>query len=747
MKTALLLASFAFLPAADQAIAQTAANLLPKPAFLQNDSGSFRLRSPVRIVVRGSALRPAATYLRDALATTTGYDVRIGGGAAASTITLAMRPRHDSAEAYELTVTPGGVSITGGGPAGVVWGIQTLRQLLPPDAGPSAPRPESWVLPAVTIRDAPRFPWRGALFDVGRHFFTVAEAERFIDLLSRYKLNVLHWHLTEDQGWRIEIRKYPRLTSVGAWRTEADGSRSGGFYTQQQVREVVAYARVRGITVVPEIEMPGHSSAAIAAYPWLGCTGDTITVPNSWGVFPDIYCVGKPEVLRFLEDVLDEVVELFPSRDVHIGGDEAPKDRWRACESCQALMRREGLANEDQLQSWFTRRIAAYLAGKGRRLVGWDEITEGGLPPGVAVQVWRNMAHADTVARAGQDVIASPTSHVYIDYGQSGLPLSRVYSFDPVPPGLDTGAAAHILGGEAPLWSERINRANFDLMAFPRLLALSEVLWNAGPRDFDDFRRRLADDQYARLRAAGVVPGPEDRDVLRLRIVVDTATGLARLDAERGVSDVLLRYTTDGSEPTAASPLYPDSLAFGAGTVIIQPFIGDRPMLDRRRLAFETHLARGRPVALAAPPAPRYPGTGARTLTDGLVGSSDFADGLWQGWNGPDLEAVVDLGAVQPVRVVEGSFLQVTRSWILLPRAMTVWLSEDGAAWREAGTATHDVPAEQLEPVQRRLAVAVPDGSRARYVRVRAASAGLLPAWHGGAGRPSWIFADELIVR
>jgi hexosaminidase len=728
--------------------AQSIQNLVPRPLTIVQDTGSFVLRSPVRIVARGSALRSAAEYLRDALTGATGYDVRIGGPAAGrATITLDLRTRRDSAEAYDLVVAPGGVHVTGGGTAGVVWGIQTLRQLLPPEAGQPGERRGAWTLPAVTIHDAPRFRWRGVLLDVGRHFFTVAEVKRQIDLYARYKLNVFHWHLTEDQGWRLEIRKYPRLTSVGAWRTEADGSRSGGFYTQRQVRDVVAYAHRRGITVVPEIEMPGHSSAAIASYPWLGCTSDTITVPNGWGVFADVYCVGKPEVLRFLEDVLDEVVALFPSRDVHIGGDEVPKDRWRSCESCRALMRREGLANESQLQSWFTRHIAAYLASKGRRLVGWDEITEGGLPPGVAVQVWRDMAHADSVARAGQDVIASPTSHVYLDYGQSGLPLARVYSFDPVPPGLNAEAAAHIMGGEAPLWSERINSANLDLMAFPRLLALSEVLWSAGPRDFDDFRRRLVGDHYARLRAAGVVPGPEDRDVLRLRVVVDTVSGLARVAAERGVSDIALRYTTDGSNPTSASPLYPDSLALGAGTVIVQPFVGDRPMLDRRRLAFEAHLARGRPVTIITPPGQRYQGTGPRTLTDGLIGSTDFMDGLWQGWNGPDLEAVVDLGAVRALGTVEGSFLQVTRSWILLPRTMTVWLSDDGVVWRETGSATHDVPAEHLEPLLRRLAVTLPEGARARYVKVRAVNAGALPAWHGGAGQPSWIFADELLIR
>ncbi len=739
------------------AAAQTATRaIIPRPASMTAGSGTFTLRERTTIMLAtpDPRLTEVASLLREALAAggvraevryglprpgaivleAAGWYGRTGGAAADS-------------EAYDLWVTREGVRMRAGSATGLVWAVQTFRQLLPPDFEATGPTGRDWAIPAVEIHDAPRFRWRGVLLDVGRHFFTVDEVKRQIDLYSRYKLNVFHWHLTEDQGWRIEIRRYPRLTEVGAWRTEADGSRTGGFYTQREVREVVDYARRRGVTVVPEIEMPGHSSAAIAAYPWLGCTNERITVPTTWGVFPDVYCVGKPDVLRFLENVLDEVVALFPGRYVHIGGDEVPKDRWRACAECQELMRREGLASEDELQSWFTRRIAGYLASKGRRLIGWDEITEGGLPPGVLVQVWRDMAHADSTARRGQDVIASPTSHVYLDYSQAGQSLARVHSFDPMPPGLPADAARHILGGEAPLWTERINSANLDLMAFPRLLALSEALWTSGPREFAEFQRRLDTDHYARLRAAGVVPGPEDRDVLRWSVVVDSATGRARFAVRRGVPDVLVRFTTDGTEPGPASSVYDDTTTFDAGTVIARAFVGERPMLEVRRLAFTSHLARGRPVTLGAPPAARYAGTGPRTLTDGLSGSLDFTDGLWQGWQGPDVEAVVDLGAVMPIATIEGSFLQNTRSWILLPRAMSVFLSDDGIAWRSAGEATHDVPAERLEPQRARLAVALAPGSRARFVKMVAANAGPLPAWHAGAGRQSWIFVDEIIIR
>jgi hexosaminidase len=583
--------------------------------------------------------------------------------------------------------------------------------------------------------------------DVGRHFFPAPFVKRYIDLLSRSKLNVLHWHLTEDQGWRLQIRRYPRLTEVGAWRTELDGSRYGGFYTQEEVRDIVAYARIRGVTVVPEIEMPGHSVAAIAAYPWLGCTGDTtIRVPNSWGVFQDVFCP-REATFTFLENVLTEVLALFPSPYIHIGGDEVPKDRWRACADCQELMRREGLREENELQSWFVRRMERWLSARGRRLIGWDEITEGGLAPNAVVQVWREAATIATVARQGHDLIASPSGSVYINRSPGDLTLAQVYAFEPVPQGLSAQESAHILGGEATLWSEGITTANFDLMAFPRLLAFAETLWSRGPRDLAEFRRRLAADT-ARLAALGVSVGPEDRDLLRMAPDYDSTTNSLGMRVVTGVPGIAVRYTTDGSAPTEASPLYADSIGFsGEGTIRVQAFFRGELLGDPRTITIQPSLARGRTYTLTTPPSPRYPGTGPRTLTDGALGTLDFRDGLWQGWNGPDLEAVIDLGATQAIAAVEGSFQQTMRSWILLPRDFAVWLSDDGTTWRPAGTATHDQPAERADSFLYRLTVATPAGTVARWVKVRARAFGALPAWHPGAGGPAWIFCDEIVVR
>ena len=750
--------------ASSPARAQTPTTILPRPESVEVRAGWYALPDPVRIVVAtpSARLREIAGLLRQWVATSTGARVTVAQRTAGrGDITLRLdRGAGAGPEAYTLEVDAAGVDIAAPAAAGVLWGAQTLRQLLPAQTSDirrqtsegraltaDGRRLTAPALPHIVIRDTPRFAWRGSLLDAGRHFFPAPFVKRYVDLLSRSKLNVLHWHLTEDQGWRLQIRRWPRLTEVGAWRTEPDGSRYGGFYTQAEVREVVEYARIRGVTVVPEIEMPGHSVAAIASYPWLGCTGDTtLVVANSWGVFQDVYCP-RERTFEFLESILTEVLALFPSEHIHIGGDEVPKDRWRDCADCRELMRREGLRDEDELQSWFVRRIERWLAARGRRLVGWDEITEGGLAPGAVVQVWREAATIATVARAGHDLVASPSGSTYINRSPGDLTLAQVYAFEPVPDGLTPQEAAHILGGEATLWSEGITTANLDVMAFPRLLAFAEVLWSRGPRDLADFRRRLAADT-ARLGVLGVLVGPEDRDILRMQPDYDTTTGSHGLTVQTGVSGITVRYTTDGTAPTPTSAVHADSVGFGgAGTIRFQAFYRGERLGEGRTLTIADHLARGRRYTLTTPPSPRYPGTGPRTLTDGGFGSLDFHDGLWQGWDGPDLDATLDLGAPTAISAVEGSFLQVVRSWILLPRDVTVWLSDDGQAWREASTATHAEPAERAEPFLRRIGVTLPEGTRARWVRVRARGYGPLPEWHPGRGVPAWVFCDEIVVR
>ncbi|MCH6160555.1 beta-N-acetylhexosaminidase [Streptomyces marispadix] len=456
-------------------------------------------------------------------------------------------------EGYELRAGQGTLRITGGDPAGVFWGTQTLRQLLGPAAYRRARTTarETWTVPAVHIEDAPRFAWRGHLLDVARHFMPKDGVLRTVDLLAAHKLNVLHLHLTDDQGWRVEIRRHPRLTGVGATRARTrvghrggpgtggvdgggpdaplwDERAHGGFYTQDDLREIVAYAAERHITVVPEIDIPGHSQAAIAAYPELGNTDvvDTgsLDVWTDWGVSPNVLAAGD-HVLRFYEGVLEEVLEIFPSRFVHLGGDECPKDQWRASAAAQARIRELGLDGEDGLQAWFTRHFDRWLTARGRRLIGWDEILEGGLAEGAAVSSWRGRSGGIAAARAGHDVVMCPEDQVYLDHRQHGgsgepVPVGRVrtlrdvYEFEPVPPELaGTSQERHVLGAQANMWTECTeDQRRVDYQTFPRLAAFAETVWSPRPgpggRDFEDFRRRMTDAHYARLDALGVAYRP-----------------------------------------------------------------------------------------------------------------------------------------------------------------------------------------------------------------------------------------------
>ena len=420
-------------------------------------------------------------------------------------------------EGYSLEVTTRGCRIRANAAPGFFYAMQTVLQLLPAQIVAAKPAAgTAWSMPCLTIVDQPRFVWRGAHLDVCRHFFPVDDVKKYIDMLAMYKLNTFHWHLTEDQGWRIEINKYPRLTEVGAWRNDGISGPYGGYYTQEEVREVVAYAAERAITIVPEIEMPGHSSAALASYPWLGCTGGPYRVQFSWGIFDDVYCAGRDTTFAFLEDVLTEVMALFPGTFIHVGGDECPKTRWKNCPRCQARIRAEGLASETELQSWFARRIERFLDAHGRRLIGWDDILEGGIVPRATAMAWRGAEYGIAAARSGHDVVMTPTSHCYFDYYQGDpttepkaiggiIPLEKVYALEPVSVLLTPEEAVHILGAQANLWTEFIPDPRYlEYMLLPRLCALSEVVWSpASLRDFDDFTRRMTS-QYERFAAAGI---------------------------------------------------------------------------------------------------------------------------------------------------------------------------------------------------------------------------------------------------
>ncbi|MFF2507623.1 beta-N-acetylhexosaminidase [Streptomyces sp. NPDC058067] len=496
--------------------------LLPRPTSVRRGDGSFLLDDSTALVA-APEVRPEAGWLQSALRPATGLDLPLADRA-----DRAVELRLDDGlgpEAYRLDATPQGVVVTGGDRAGVFHGCQTLLQLLPAAVFRRAEVPGvRWAVPEVAVTDAPRFAWRGTMLDVARHFMPKHDVLRFLDLMAMHRLNTLHLHLTDDQGWRVEILRYPRLTEVGAGRNESqrgatidapgDGRPHGGFYTQDDIREIVAYAARRHITVVPEIDVPGHSQAAIAAYPELGVGGGPSEVWTRWGVNPHVLNTEESTV-AFYRGVLDEIMDLFPGPVVGVGGDECPTIEWREDPRTQRLMRERGLRHEHELRSWFVRQLGAHVAARGRRLFGWDELLEDEVPPGTVVASWRGMTGAVTAARRGLHVVSCPDDQVYLDYRQSDGPdepipvsipitVEKAYAFDPVPAGLTQEEGAHVLGGQANIWTEHMDSPRtVDYFAFPRLCAVAEALWSTGERRYEEFRPRL-EHHLARLDAYGV---------------------------------------------------------------------------------------------------------------------------------------------------------------------------------------------------------------------------------------------------
>jgi hexosaminidase len=506
--------------------------LVPLPLKLEFRAGVFKLQPGIRILADAQG-RDTGRYLAERLGPATGrsFQLRADTESATGNIVLTTRGANAAlgAEGYELVVKEDSVVIRAPGPAGLFYGAQSLLQLLPTKVLAANPAGGGdWAIPCVRIEDQPRFKWRGLLLDVSRHFFTRNEVEQLLDLMALHKLNHLQLHLTDDQGWRVEIKRYPRLTEVGAWRkgigfgldpkaSTAYGpdGRYGGYYTQADIRELLACAAARHITLVPEIEMPGHAGAALAAYPQFSCSGGGYTTDAGGGIFPAVYCPGNEETFEFLQNILEEVIDLFPGKYIHIGGDEVPKGNWQKCAKCQARMAAEGLANEKELQSYFVRRLEQFINSKGRSLIGWSEILEGGLAQNAAVMDW--IGGAVEAAGAGHDVVMTPTTHCYFDYYQSTnqtaepraiggfLPLDQVYSLEPVPANLAPQYQSHILGAQANLWTEYVpSFKHAQYMIFPRLCALAEVAWSAtASRNYADFARRLRT-QFERLDQLGV---------------------------------------------------------------------------------------------------------------------------------------------------------------------------------------------------------------------------------------------------
>ncbi len=688
-------------------------------------------------------------------------------------IIFELLPQADSLgdEGYILKVKNKKIELSAYQPAGLFRGLQSLYQLMPIEIyGEQKVENIEWKVPRVNIYDKPRYAWRGMHLDVSRHFFDTDFVKRYIDLIAMHKMNTFHWHLTDDNGWRIQIDKYPKLTEVGAWHVPRDSwmdnappqpgeeATVGGFYTKDEIREIVQYAADRYITVLPEIEMPGHSCEVLAAYPELGCTGGPYYVqPGSYWPNIDILCAGNEQTFEFLEGVLDEVIELFPSKYIHIGGDEATKDRWEECPKCQKRIREEGLANAHELQSYFIKRMEKYLNGKGKQIIGWDEILEGGLAPEATVMSWQGFDGGIAAARQGHDVVMSPVSHSYFDYYQANpkyeplgiggfITLKKVYSFDPTPPVLSQEEAKHILGGQGNVWTEYIlTPEHVEYMSTPRMTAMAEVLWT--PKEkivWPDFRQRL-EFQFDRFDVMGVnyALGSFALDFVTS---FDKANNQFLVSFENEQLNPEIRYTVDGTVPEASSPLYSEPLKIDKTTTIRAAIFTGTVMnetFSEKTIVF--HKALGAQVEYKYEPSFKYSGQGAATLVDGLRGSDRYGDGFWQGFNGDDLDIVIDLGGEKEISKVSGSFFQREASWIFLPTGIEVSLSGDGKQFGQPISASHTIDPKTEGAFKKELSVEFPQ-QKARFVKLKATNFGVCPPWHRGAGDAAWLFVDEVMV-
>lgn len=754
-------------------------SIIPQPKKLMIAQGkhSFNLSPTTVIVLEGSNLSNSVNFFNDYLKEFYGFKLKtLSKSASKNAIRLNFEMMEKNAPgAYRLQSNDDGIYIAGDNETGVFYGIQTLIQLLPLKNTETLKLPLK--IPYVDIEDEPRFGYRGLHLDVSRHFMPVDFVKKYIDYIALHKMNYFHWHLTDDQGWRIEIKKYPKLTSVGAWRngtiigrypgTGNDGIKYGGYYTQEQVKDIVAYAQKRYITVVPEIEMPGHASAAIAAYPELSCFPEKTTeypvncawngprkgkqVQQTWGVFDDVFCAGKESTFKFLEDVMDEVLALFPSPFIHTGGDECPKEHWKKCPNCQERIKVNKLKDEHELQSYFTQRMEKYLNSKGRNLVGWDEILEGGLAPNAIVMSWRGEKGGIEAAKQKHQVIMTPGNPVYFDHTQSQNedsvtfggynPVEKVYAYDPLPKELNEKEGAYILGAQANLWTEYISGPQkAEYMLFPRLSALSEILWTPKEKkDWDDFGKRLMTQfkryelwkanyskAYFDLKTA-VLPSPDYKGVL--------------LKVESRISDSIY-YLEKRGMPKPILITGPILVTESQQKEVFLKYNG-KPTANTT-IDFKFNKATGKKITLKTEASNNYQGDGAFTLVNGIINEKGFMRSReFLGFSGTDLEATIDFGEPTQVSIITVNFLDRQASWIWRPQSAEAWGSSDGKEWYSLKMSDDIVK----KPNSEKAYLSLPfKATYVQYLKIKVTNWGDIPAGNPGAGKKAWLFVDEIEV-
>jgi len=729
--------------------------LIPQPQQMWWDEGTFELNTNTVIVVNAiykKRLRNEIQYLSNKLSTATGFKLsktRVTTPKTNYIYCTLNDSISDKPDFYALKITPQNILIEATSNSGVFYAVQTLLQLFLPPVYQAQKTIQTWQVPCGLIVDYPKFAWRGLLLDCSRHFMEKDFIKRYIDLLAYHKMNVLHWHITEDQGWRITIDSYPKLTEIGAWRKGEEGEQYGGFYSKATIKEIVAYAAKRHITVVPEIELPGHCQAALAAYPAFSCTGGPFEVETEWGVFKEIYCAGNEETFHFLETVLMEVMELFPSKYIHIGGDEVPKYRWERCAKCKARMKTENLPDTHALQSYFIQRIAHFLQKNNRILIGWDEIMEGGLAEGAIVQSWRGFEGAKKAAEMGHYTIVSPTSHAYFDYDLKAIDVEKVYAFNPIPSDLPADAMSFVLGGECNMWSERAPQATVDSKVFPRLLAMTEVLWTATPleeRNYSNFYTRMQY-HYQRLDAMGVDYGFETVPVSLEYSLAEIPQAPLTINLQAGTPDLALFYTLDGTKPNINSTAYTSTFTIDKSVVLqVQAYKNGQTYGDMFSCLYNKHLTNGIEPILTHAYSQHYTGGGNKALSNGLRGSLDFRDGHWQGIQYNDVIATFNTnGITTPINSVKVGCYQYNNSWIFLPTAIVIETSSDGQNFVPIAEIQNDISPKKRGQFLHTFYIPFDEPVKATAIRVRAKNIQHCPDWHEASGSKAWLFIDEII--